>query len=158
MLLTQKEITLLKDLKNQEQLCVDKYERYASEACRGDLKDLFLNLKRTEQQHLNTVNEMLSGKKPSINTNSNQNESKQQPWNSTLGREKYNEHDKKMDKYLCTDALANGKQISSVYNTSIFEVKNSQVREVLNHIQKEEQNHGERIYNYMEQNGMYSQS
>ncbi|WP_334299750.1 spore coat protein [Terrisporobacter sp.] len=30
------------------------------------------------------------------------------------------------------------------------------MRQVLNHIQKEEQDHGEKIYNYMNQHGMYN--
>ncbi|WP_334307029.1 spore coat protein [Intestinibacter bartlettii] len=30
------------------------------------------------------------------------------------------------------------------------------MRQVLNHIQKEEQEHGEEIYNYMNKHGMYN--
>ncbi|WP_338659685.1 spore coat protein [Paraclostridium sordellii] len=46
--------------------------------------------------------------------------------------------------------------ISSTYNTAIFEFKNKEIRQVLNHIQKEEQEHGEKIYNYMNQHNMYN--
>ncbi|MEG2144480.1 MAG: spore coat protein, partial [Oscillospiraceae bacterium] len=42
------------------------------------------------------------------------------------------------------------------YDTSIFEFKNKNVRDTLNHIQKEEQEHGEKIYGFMAQNGMYN--
>ena len=35
MTLTQKETSLLSDLKSQEQLCIDKYQRYSDEACDG---------------------------------------------------------------------------------------------------------------------------
>lgn len=155
MMLTQKETTLLKDLKGQEQLCVDKYERYASQACHGDLKDLFLNLKRTEQQHLNTVTDILSGRMPG--TESSSQSENQQMWESWSENESYDEKDKKADKYLCTDALAGEKHVSSVYNTSIFEFRDTKLRDTLNHIQKEEQTHGERIYQYMEKNEMYDQ-
>ena len=62
---------------------------------------------------------------------------------------------KQQDSYLCTDALSTEKHVSSVYNTGIFEFKDPGIREALNHIQKEEQQHGEQIYNYMEINGMY---
>ena len=60
------------------------------------------------------------------------------------------------DKYLCTDMLATEKYVSNTYNTAIFEFKDPQVRDVLNHIQKEEQQHGEAIYKYMESKGMYT--
>jgi len=67
-----------------------------------------------------------------------------------------NEPNKEKDKYLCEDALSTEKYVSSTYNTSIFEFTDTNIRNVLNHIQKEEQEHGERIYSYMPQNGMYN--
>ena len=47
------------------------------------------------------------------------------------------------------------KYVSGTYDTAIFEFKDTQVRDVLNHIQKEEQKHGEAIFKYMESKGMY---
>ena len=47
------------------------------------------------------------------------------------------------------------KLYDSMYNTAIFEFKDVGIRNVLNHIQKDEQEHGQQIYNYMSQNGMY---
>ena len=41
MQLTPKEASLLKDLKGQEQLCVDKYNRHAASANDPQLKNLF---------------------------------------------------------------------------------------------------------------------
>ena len=52
---TQKETSLLKDLKDQEQLCVDKYAEYAKRAHDPELKQLFEDIRQTEQQHLTTV-------------------------------------------------------------------------------------------------------
>ena len=43
------------------------------------------------------------------------------------------------DKLLCQDALSTEKYVSSTYNTSIFEFRDKNIRQVLNHIQKEEQ-------------------
>lgn len=40
-------------------------------------------------------------------------------------------------------------------NTSIFEFKNSEIRNILNHIQKEEQEHGDMLYKYMQPRGLY---
>lgn len=57
---------------------------------------------------------------------------------------------------LCTDLLSTEKHVSSVYNICVFEFRDTNIRDTLNHIQKEEQQHGEQIYNYMSQNGMYN--
>ena len=55
---TQKETDLLKDLKGQEQLCVDKYTRHAEAAADPQLKNLFSQLAQNEQQHLQTIRQM----------------------------------------------------------------------------------------------------
>ena len=52
MQLTQRETDLLKDLKGQEKLCVDKYNKHAAAAVDGQLKGLFASIAQTEQQHL----------------------------------------------------------------------------------------------------------
>ena len=51
--------------------------------------------------------------------------------------------------------LMTEKYVSGAYNTAIFEFRDPQVRSILNHIQKEEQQHGEAIFKYMEKKGMY---
>ena len=61
---TQKETSLLKDLKNQEQLCVDKYGKYADEACDPELKQLFRTIQQAEQGHLQSVTSLLNGQLP----------------------------------------------------------------------------------------------
>lgn len=60
------------------------------------------------------------------------------------------------DKDLCQDMLMTEKYVSSTYDTTVFECTDTKVRQALNHIQKEEQEHGEQIFNYMQQNGMYN--
>lgn len=59
MLLTEKEMTVLKDLQTQEKSCVDKYERYAGLAKDEELKQLFGELKKKEQEHYKTISGML---------------------------------------------------------------------------------------------------
>ena len=61
----------------------------------------------------------------------------------------------KQDEYLCQDLLSTEKHVSSVYDTAIFEFKDAGMRDVLNHIQKEEQEHGKKLYDYMSQHNMY---
>jgi len=59
------------------------------------------------------------------------------------------------DAALCQDLLMTEKYVSSTYDTAIFEFTDPQARQVLNHIQKEEQQHGEGIFHYMQSRGMY---
>ena len=55
MTLTAKECSLLKDMKDSEQLCIDKYERGAMSAADGQLKNLFSSLTAKERTHLDTL-------------------------------------------------------------------------------------------------------
>lgn len=60
------------------------------------------------------------------------------------------------DAMLCNDMLMTEKYVSGTYDTAIFESVNPNIRQALQHIQKEEQQHGEGIFNYMQQHGMYN--
>jgi spore coat protein CotF len=51
--------------------------------------------------------------------------------------------------------LSTEKYVSSAYDTSVFESSQSSVRQALQQIQQEEQNHGEQLYQYMSSHGMY---
>ena len=155
MTFTQKETQLLNDLKSKEQLCIDKYTKYACSACDGELKTLFTKISNVESGHLNTINTLIAGNMPQSNGGSG--DKPTAPANAT-----YNSSDSKSnecyknDCYLCSDILDTEKHVSSVYDTCIFEFKDTNVRSLLNHIQKEEQEHGEAIYKYMALNGMYN--
>ncbi|MCR1934444.1 spore coat protein [Clostridium tepidum] len=154
--LTQKEQLLLQDQKNHEELCIKKYTNYANQSQDPQLKQLFLNNAQQEQEHLNSINQILSGQVPNINSQQqNQQQNQQQPnpqmqSNTGTGLKNKNDAD------LCTDLLATEKYVSSTYDTAIFEFRDPNIRNVLNHIQKEEQQHGEAIYKYMESKGMYN--
>jgi len=150
--LTQKEQLLLQDQKSHEELCIKKYTNYANQSNDPQLKQIFLNNAQEEQEHLNSINQLLSGQIPNVNSQQNnhqQQNSQMQPGTGT-GLESKNDAD------LCTDLLATEKYVSSTYDTAIFEFRDPNIRNVLNHIQKEEQQHGEAIYKYMESKGMYN--
>ncbi len=149
--LTQKETTLLSDLKSQEKLCVEKYTKYSSSALDPQLKELFTSIANVEQQHLNTLTQIESGTIPQSN-GSSQSVKSNFTENYGLG----DTPDKQADCYLCSDLLADEKHVSNLYNTCIFEFKETALRDTLNHIQKEEQEHGKAIYDYMSVNNMYS--
>ena len=156
----QKEVGLLSDLKAQEKICVEKYQKYAQEAADPQLKGLFNAIGQTEQQHWDTLNGMVQGNIPTQQSlqqgqqNQQQNTQSSQP--PTYGMAMQSPQ-KQADKYLCGDALSTEKHVSAEYNTCIFEFKDTNVRDALNHIQKEEQEHGQEIYGYMARNGMYQQ-
>lgn len=162
--LTQKERFLLEDEKANEEICIKKYNTYSNEANDPQLKQLFKSLAQKEEQHLNSINQLLNGQVPSMNSggqqaSGNQNQqsmqSQQQPQSQST-QTLYNGKTNQSDCDLCTDSLSTEKYVSSTYNTAIFEFTDTNVRQVLNHIQKEEQEHGEQIFNYMESHGMYN--
>lgn len=151
---SQKESSLLQDLKADETLCVEKYAQYACDACDKNLQSVFTKIEKTEQEHLDTVNSLISGTVPTLPKEKKAQAKKpQQPQASAKSTAQ--SADKKHDAYLCSDALSTEKHVSSVYNTCVFEFKDPEVRTLLNHIQKEEQQHGEEVYNYMAAHGMY---
>ena len=152
MVLTTKETELLKDMKDQEQLCIKKYNRYASEAKCDELKALFTSMAQTEGSHLQSINDMLAGKEPKDPGTLCANNAHCVDCSSAYK----NPEDKQHDAFLCQDMLSMEKHVSSVYNTGIFEFKSPAARRMLSHIQAEEQQHGEQLYAFMNCNGMYN--
>ena len=152
MVLTTKESELLKDMKGQEELCIKKYEKYASEAKCEQLKSLLNSIATTERSHLKTINDMMAGNEPAAPGALSANNQYCTDCSSFYSNEDYKQH----DSFLCQDMLATEKHVSSVYNTGVFEFKSPAARRMLSHIQAEEQQHGEQLYAFMSCNGMYS--
>lgn len=152
MTLTQKETTLLKDLTDQEKLCIDKYTQSSDKASDPQLKNLFTELANAERNHLNTLNQISGGNVPTGQGGS------QSPLENMTFTAKYGTNDepgKKEDCFLCTDLLTTEKHASHLYDTCIFEFSDKNARDCLNAIQKQEQLHGKVIYDYMSTNNMY---
>jgi len=156
---TTKEMGLLEDQKNHEQICILKYSNYANLASDQELKEIFNNNKKQEEEHLNSINQLLSGQVPSMNSqqsSSQQSGSSTKQQSSSFNTQSSLGNLQSSDKDLCSDILMTEKFVSGAYNTALFEFKEPAVRDVLNHIQKEEQKHGESVYKYMESKGMYT--
>lgn len=155
--LTQKETLLLEDQKKHEELCIQKYSGYASQAQDPQLKQLFSTHAQQEQQHLDTINQILAGKVPNMQAQGQQQSQQQgqQPASFSSQGQAGMEQANTNDAALCNDLLMTEKYVSGAYDTAIFEMTDTNVRQALNHIQKEEQQHGEDIFNYMKNNGMY---
>lgn len=150
MQLSQKEASLLKDMKDQEKLCIEKYSKHAACACDGQLKTLFTQLAAAEKQHLGYLDKIGEGTVPQVATGSAILPSSFSPCYGAAETPQ-----KQSDCFLCSDLLAGEKHVSSLYDTCIFEFRDEGVRNALNTIQKQEQNHGKTIYDYMSVNGMY---
>lgn len=153
--LTQKERLLLEDQKAHEELCIMKYTAYAEQAGDSQLQQLFTTYAGQEQQHLDTVNQILSGHVPSMGSGQQAAPQSAPAPGSSGVLEKPLTADAHNDAAICQDMLSTEKYISATYNTAIFEMVDPKVRQVLNHIQKEEQQHGEGIFNYMQSKGYY---
>ena len=154
--LTQKEKSLLEDQKTHEEICVQKYNSYANQASDPQLKDLFNSYAQQEQQHLDTVNQMLQGEVPDMNQQQGGQQGGQQQPGQQQFQPAMDQSGKDQDAVLCNDMLMTEKYVSSTYDTAVFEFQDTNMRKALNHIQKEEQQHGEGIFNYMKSNGMYN--
>lgn len=164
--LSKKETLLLKDLKKHEEICIIKYNNYVNQAQDPQLKQIFQSHAQQEQEHFDTINQILNGQVPNMqNQNPQQNQGQQQ--NVEVQQQNQNQQSNQnsnnlagnlknvSDEILCNDVLMTEKYVSSTYDTAIYEFTNTNIRQVLNHIQKEEQQHGEDIFNYMNSHGMY---
>ncbi|KAF5054630.1 hypothetical protein SDC9_61976 [bioreactor metagenome] len=171
-----KERYLLEDQKNHEKLCIQKYANYANLASDPALKNIFKQNGQIEQEHYNTIDQLLKGQMPAVGQQSGgqqqsggmqskgmQSQGQQNSSSQNMIFQNTNQSGSQgsgsmntNDRDLCTDMLMTEKYVSGAYNTAIFEFRDTQVRNILNHIQKEEQQHGESIFKYMESNGMYN--
>jgi spore coat protein CotF len=141
---------LLEDQKSHEQTCIQKYSNYANQAKDSQLKEICKANEQVERNHLDTINQLLAGTVPQMNQQQNQSVAQ----NASNAQVAVGSN--VSDKDICSDLLMTEKYVSGAYDTAIFEFKDTEVRDVLNHIQKEEQKHGEAIFKYMESKGMYS--
>ena len=149
--LTQKERLLLEDQKSHEEICIEKYSNYANLANDVQLKQICKANETSEKSHLNSINQLLNGQIPQTNQQQQNNQNAQNNWsNAPATGLNINDQD------ICTDLLMTEKYVSGTYDTAIFEFQNTNVRDVLNHIQKEEQKHGEAIFQFMQNKGMYN--
>ncbi len=157
--LTSKETSLLKDQSNHEKICIQKYQNYANQASDPQLKQLLTTYAEQEQQHLNTITQMLSGQVPTMSASASQSSQQSGMQGSAVASfssSAQGANNNQGDSALCNDMLMTEKFVSGAYDTAIFEFKDPAMRQALNHIQKEEQEHGNGIFQYMQSKGMYN--
>lgn len=162
MQLSQKERMLIEDERHHEELCVQKYTQASTQSSCPQLKQLFNKLATEEQKHYDTLTQILNGQQPNLgqgnqnqqSNNMQQNLSTQIMQNNTNNNA--NQNYNQQDALLCNDLLNTEKFISSTYNTAIFECVDPTIRKALQHIQQDEQSHGEQLFNYLNSHGMYN--
>ncbi|WP_066501783.1 spore coat protein [Abyssisolibacter fermentans] len=147
--LSQKERMFLEDGKVQEEICVQKYKNYAQQAQDAELKQLFTKIAGEEQHHYDIINQMLQGQQPNLSHG-------QQAQQATIKNNLQGTMNNQSDKVLCTDLLSTEKYVSGTYDIDVFESANPIVRQAMQHIQQDEQRHGEELFNYMNSHGMYN--
>ncbi|MCF6464419.1 spore coat protein [Clostridium sp. Cult2] len=145
--LTQKERMLLEDGKKQEDLCVKKYQSYANQVQDVQLKNLLMEIAQEEQHHYDMINQILQGMQPDMAYKPGSYTAQPNPTFQGPGAN---------DQTLLEDLLSTEKYVSGFYDTAVFEAADPNVRQAIQHIQKDEQNHGEKLFNYMNSHGMYS--
>ena len=162
--LTTKEKTMLQDQLKHEAICIQKYTSYAEQATDPQLQQLFSSLASKEQQHYSTIQQMLHGQVPNLQQNQGQqgqqsqqqgqqqSQQSQQPSSPSMNSTPISLQD---DAALCTDSIMTEKFVSGSYDTGVFESTNQYVIQALQHIQKEEQEHGQQLQQYMESKGLH---
>lgn len=151
MVLKEKERTVIEDLQTQEKSCVEKYTNYAKQAKDPELRKLFETLKDKEQEHYDSLTQVLSGTVPECNCNDSDGREYEPKATYTSMTES---EDKKNDAFLATDCIGTEKLVSGTYNNEVFAFGDSSIRKLLADIQVEEQNHAEMLYKYKVANAM----
>ncbi|MFR5421230.1 MAG: ferritin-like domain-containing protein [Oscillospiraceae bacterium] len=128
MQLTPKEASLLKDLKGQEQLCVDKYNRHAASANDPQLKNLFEQIAQVEQQHLDAITQMEGGTVAAPADSATVPTTFTATYNNTETPQKQND-------CYCARTCSRWKSTPRLYDTCVFEFGDANARSVLNDIQ-----------------------
>ena len=149
--LTEKEQYIIDDLISQEKLCIQKYAFYEHMAYDPELQQLFADIKKKEQKHLKSLNDVKQGMIAESDVN-DESAKKYKP--STMYHKTSTQEEKEHDAFLCTDSITMEKYVSGAYNFDLFQFGNNKLRKLLADIEVEEQNHAEMLYKYKVANAM----
>jgi spore coat protein CotF len=149
--LTEKEKYIIEDLKSQEELCIQKYAFYENMAYDPELKALFKDIKKKEEEHYQSLTNVLNGEviESDVNDYSAKNYRPKANYHQNSAQE-----EKDHDSFLCTDSITMEKYVSGAYNFDLFQFGNNKLRKLLADIEVEEQNHAEMLYKYKVANKM----
>ena len=151
MVLTEKEMATIEDLHTQKPNREEKKNHFGQKAMEPVLRNFLADIKKKEQKHVESLEQVMKGSVPSCNVNDR--DGKMYEPKATYDS-MTNPEDKKNDNFLATDSIGSEKMVSGTYNTDVFAFGDSDVRKLLADIQVEEQNHAEMLYKYKTVNGM----
>lgn len=137
---TSRERELFRELKAAEEASIRGYGEDELRTTDPELKKLFAKIRQEEETHLKTLKELEQGIIPMAAGGK-----KAGGEGQATGGKKEEE-----DLNFCRDALEAEQRVSSQYDKAIFAFRDCSVREILNHIQKEEQEHGRMLAAYMD--------
>lgn len=177
MQLTQKERMYLQDAKSQEELCIAKYNHYSGVVANQELKQILQWAGQQETHHLQTISDLLQGRTPQMGgqghsipvnqiisqttSGASANRSRSPQGRSPQGQtmqastSQFTGHGVLTDQQICQDLLTMEKAVSDMYDHAVFESTSQPLRQTLNHIQKDEQDHAFALFKFMEQMGWY---
>ncbi len=161
-ILSQKERTILQDQSRHEEVCVKKYQDYAKKTSDTALRGLFNEFAQDEQQHYNTLQGMLSGssqgQQPQPQRQQQSSRELFPMFRSETSQELYSGMGTtENDASVVRDMLMTEQFVSNSYDSAIFDSVCQEVRQTLQHIQKDEQKHGQGLRDYMQQKGLNQQ-
>ena len=145
---------LLEDQKATKRF-VCKIPQFCQSSTRPQLRQLLHEYGAQEQQHLQTINQILAGQMPAL-PQQGPSGGQTMPSGKVPPESASSTPVGPNDALLLNDLLMTEKYVSGTYDTAIFEFTDSNIRQILNHIQKEEQQHGEGIFQYMQSHGLYN--
>lgn len=163
--LTNKEIFLLEGEKYQQQLAIDKFNDYALQAQDQVLKNIFFNLAKIEEKHLNMINQILNGEIPQLNNkdihpyyenNSINSNDFINIGNITLTSLEDSNNYNDGDKIICFDALTTEELLHSTSSASSLEFENTKFENILKYIIQEKSENIKYLNEYMTKKGMYN--
>lgn len=182
MQLTQKERMYLTDAKHHEELCIAKYNHYTEAVSDPELKQIFGHAGHQKANHLHAVEQLLQGRVPQMGATgqsrpttgqhtmssppcSGQSGSVPQRLSNTSGtgslgmvasHTQYTGQGGLSEEQICNDLLTTEKAVSDLYDSAVFESSNEEIRQTLNHIQREGQDHAFTVFQFMQKKGWYN--
>ncbi len=185
-MLTQREKLMLKDALQHEKICIAKYGGYARGLQDQELAQMFDTLQKQEEKHAQTISSLLgepmAGGQSQAGAQSKMEVGQIGAGAGQMGMAQASMGQADMmhpgmsqagmgrtgtaaspqaitglsDQQTLEDMLMTEKYVADNYNMTVLESASPQVRQALQHIQKEEQQHAEQIFNAMDERGWYN--
>lgn len=140
------ELYVLRSLIKTMDRHINRYGYCVKNAPDVRLKALVILLQKQDEEHYKMLIQLEQGIIPMIGRNDRE---------STLKVPKGKGGGTRVDARFCTDLYEGEKNLSSEIDQAIFKIRDSSMRNVLNYIQKQQQEHGRLLGQYMDEELIY---